>query len=290
MAEGGRAAIRGWRRPTAGVAGGDHRYIFPEHPAEIDRLDVQHYALLGATGALHAAPVDRPRLVLDVGSGTGQWGFDLCAALPDAMVVGFDLQPGKGGQPANYHFVRGNLLQGLPFAADRFDLVHQRLLTTGIPVTHWAAVVQDLVRVARVGGWVELAEIGWSMSPAGPATERLTLLSGQIGRTLGLDTTDVIFRSLDQCLRRAGLTAVERRDFLLPVGEWGGQVGSLMATDVRAGFMRMCSVFEARGLLTGDEGRRLIGTAMEECERLRGCLSLAIAFGRKSRQLSGAPA
>jgi len=45
-----------------------------------------------------------------------------------------------------------------------------------------------------------------------------------------------------------------------------------------------------RGLLTGDEGRRLIGTAMEECERLRGCLSLAIAFGRRSRLTSGASA
>ena len=274
--------MRRGRRPTTTIAGGGPRYIFPEHPAEIDRLDVQHYALLAATGAHYAAPVERPRLVLDVGSGTGQWGFDICRALPDAEVVGFDLQPGKGGQPANYHFLRGNLLQGLPFAADQFDFVHQRLLTMGIPVSSWASVVDDLVRVTSVGGWVELVEISWSMTPAGPATERFMLLAGQIGRRLGLDTTDILFRSLDQGLRRAGLTAVERREFRLPVGEWGGQVGSLMATDVRAGFMRMCSVFEAHGLLTDDEGRQLIGTAMAECERLRGCLSLAIAFGQKS--------
>jgi SAM-dependent methyltransferase len=257
------------------------RYIFPQHPAEIDRLDVQHYALLAVTGAHYAAPVERPRRVLDVGSGTGQWGFDVCMALPDTLVVGFDLRPGKGGQPANYRFVRGNLLQGLPFAADRFDLVHQRLLTTGVPLSCWATVVEDLARVTSAGGWVELVEIGWSASPAGPATERLGNLAGQMGRTLGLDTTEIIFRSLDQGLRRAGLTAVERRGFHLPVGEWGGQVGSLMATDVRTGFMRMCDLFEARGLLTGHEGRELIGAAMAECERLHSSLSLAIAFGRR---------
>jgi SAM-dependent methyltransferase len=264
------------------MADGGQRYIFPEHPAEIDRLDVQHYALLTATGAHFAAPVERPRQILDVGSGTGQWGFDVCAAHPDGLVAGFDLQPGKAGQPANYAFVRGNLLQGLPFATGCFDLVHQRLLTTGIPLSRWSAVVDDLVRVAGVGGWVELVEIGWSASPAGPATERLASLAYQIGRILGLDTTEIIFRSLDQGLRRAGLTSVERREYRLPVGEWGGQVGSWMATDVRAGFTRMCSVFEAHGLLTGSDGRELIGAAMEECERLRSHLSLAIAFGRKT--------
>ncbi|HXM57811.1 MAG TPA: methyltransferase domain-containing protein [Candidatus Dormibacteraeota bacterium] len=285
MAEAGRAAVRSGRRPTATTASGDRRYIFPQHPAEIDRLDVQHYALLAATGALYAAPVERPRLVLDAGSGTGQWGFDVCRVIPDALAVGLDLQPGKSGQPANYHFVRGNLLQGLPFAAGQFDFVHQRLLTTGIPVSCWATVVHDLVRVTRVGGWVELVEIGWSTSPTGPATERLTLLAGRVGRTLGLDTTDIIFRSLEQGLRRAGLAAVERREFRLPVGEWGGQVGSLLATDVRASFMRMCSLFEARGLLTDEEGRELIGTAMAECEELHSCLSLAIAFGHKPRSV-----
>jgi hypothetical protein len=113
-------------------------------------------------------------------------------------------------------------------------------------------------------------------SPAGPATERLAGLAYQIGRTLGLDTAEVIFRSLDQGLRRAGLTSVERRYYQLPVGEWGGQVGSWMATDVRAGFTRMCSLFEARRLLARDEGRKLIGEAMAECERLGSCVVCAL--------------
>jgi len=63
-------------------------------------------------------------------------------------VVGFDLRPGKEGPPPNYRFVRGDVLQGLSFGRDRFDLVHQSLLTPGIPLDLWATVLGELVRVA----------------------------------------------------------------------------------------------------------------------------------------------
>ena len=40
--------------------GGD-AYLFPRHPSEVDRLDVQHYALREALGANYLAPVGRRR-------------------------------------------------------------------------------------------------------------------------------------------------------------------------------------------------------------------------------------
>jgi hypothetical protein len=47
-------------------------YLFPSgHPGESYRLDVQHYALWTTLRANFLAPVDEPRLVLDVGCGTG---------------------------------------------------------------------------------------------------------------------------------------------------------------------------------------------------------------------------
>jgi hypothetical protein len=42
------------------------------------------------------------------------------------MVVGVDLVSSKPHQLTNYHFVYGNVLQGLPYANDRLDFVHQR--------------------------------------------------------------------------------------------------------------------------------------------------------------------
>src|SRR5262245_56879619 len=135
----------------AGTRGttGDAPYLLPHHanePAEIDRLDVQHYALQEQLGTNHLAPLEQPARILDVGCGTGLWAYELGAEFPSARVVGLDLVPSKRPWPADYRFVRGNLLQGLPFADDRFDFVHQRFLMIGVPVRFWQVVVQDLVR------------------------------------------------------------------------------------------------------------------------------------------------
>jgi SAM-dependent methyltransferase len=225
--------------------------------------------------------VDRPARILDVGSGSGQWGFDVCGELPDAVVVGVDLVPSKPGRPARYGFVRGNLLQGLPFADDLFDLVHQRLLVSGIPLVSWPALVAELVRVTRPGGWVELIEGPWEFERAGPATRRLLGLVGGMLAARGLDTTTVVFDSLDRYLREAGLTGVARREISLPIGEWGGQVGSLMATDLRAGLTRVCELLQAQSLLSADEARDLILTSLQECESGRTSGPSAIAYGQK---------
>src|SRR5579884_4515213 len=151
-------------------------YLFPRHPEEVDRLDLQHFALREALGANFLAPVEGPERVLDVGTGTGQWGFEVCHRFPGALVVGFDLVRGKPNPPPGYRHVRGNLLQGLPFRDDVFDFVHQRFLTAGIPVVAWPGAVAELVRVTRPGGWVELAESPLKGHRLGPATERLFAL------------------------------------------------------------------------------------------------------------------
>lgn len=257
------------------------RYLLPRHPGEIDRLDIQHYALRETMGANFLAPVDTPQRLLDVGCGTGQWGFEACLQFPQALVVGLDLVAGKPNRPSRYRWVKANLLQGLPFVHDQFDFVHQRLLVTGVPVTSWPAVVADFVRVTRPGGWVELVEPPLALEQAGPATERLLGFTTGISAALGLDTTRVVFDSLDGYLRQAGLAGVVRRQISMPIGRWGGQIGSLLVTDLRAGFTRVCEVLEARSKLSAEEAGEVIKRAHEEWEHGRMSWTFAIAFGQK---------
>jgi SAM-dependent methyltransferase len=262
--------------------GGNDRYLFPrEHPCESYRLDVQHYALRETLRVNFLSPLHDPRRILDVGCGTGGWAFEVCDQFPEVLVVGLDLVAGVAAGPSRFRLVRGNLLQGMPFADDRFDFVHQRFLLAGVPVRSWPAVVADLARVTRPGGWVELAEIPWEVEEAGPATQRLLALGRKMAASLGLDGGNVVFDALDGYLRRAGLYNVVRRQFSIPIGEWGGRVGSLMATDGRAAFTRLCEVLEARSRLSAEEGRDLIREAMREWERGRMSTPCAVAFGRK---------
>src|SRR5207253_1392311 len=122
------------REPASGDA-----YVLPRHPAELDRLDVQHYALREALGANYLAP----------------------------------------------------------------------------------------------GGWIELVEGATRLEPVSPASDRLSGLLKHLGAARGLDATGAVFDSLDAHLVRAGATMVTKQTAALPVGEWGGRIGSLMASDIR---------------------------------------------------------
>ena len=227
-------------------------YVLPRHPTEVDRLDVQHYALREALDANYLAPVRSPTVVLDAGTGTGQWAYEVCREFPEATVIGLDLVPGKAGSPPNYRGVRGNLLQGLPLRDDLIDFVHQRFLFSGVPVKSWPDVVTDLVRVARPGGWVELVEGATELQPTSPATERLAELFRTLNTSMGLDSTGVVFKSLDGYLKGAGMSEVERHTVALPVGEWGGRIGSMMASDFRALFTRLAPVFQVKFGVSAD--------------------------------------
>ncbi len=259
-------------------------YLFPRHPGEADRLDLQHHALREALGRNYLAPVGSLGRVLDVGTGTGQWGFELCWEHPGALVVGLDLVPGRAEHPSGYRHVRGNLLQGLPFPDGVFDLVHQRFLVSGIPLGEWPRVVAELVRVTRPGGWVELGEPTMRLQRAGTAIDRLQGMFLEMAGSLGLDTKDRVFRSLDGYLREAGLEEVTRRELEIPVGEWGGRVGSFMASDARAICTRMCEVLQAKGVFSAEKAADLIRRAMQELEERRTIALVAIAYGRKPDQ------
>jgi SAM-dependent methyltransferase len=232
--------------------------------------------------ANYLAPIGRPSHVLDVGCGTGQWAYELSEQFPNALVVGLDLEPSKPIRPDNYRFVRANLLHGLPFLQERFDFVHQRLLaTSGVPLKSWSAVVDDLVRVTRPGGWLELAEARLEIESPGPATAQLVDFARRLGRSLGLDTTGLVVASLDDHLRRAGLEWVRKKDLDLPVGEWGGQVGSLLCSDVRAAFTRLCEASGERFGVSADDCASLLRAMQQECDEYQSKLNFAVAFGQK---------
>jgi SAM-dependent methyltransferase len=256
-------------------------YVLPRHPTEFDRLDVQHYAMRDALAANYLAPIERPNRILDVGCGTGQWAYEVCHQFPEAMVIGLDLEPSKPERPANYRFVKADLLKGLPFPDDSFDFVHQRLLQSGVPLKLWSDVMTDLVRVACPGGWIELVEVKGEVTAGGPATARLLELLLQLAGSRGLDRTGLLFRQLDEYLRLAGLADVQRRDVDVPMGDWGGSTGSLMATDLRALYTRLSGPFQAQLGLTAAECSDLIATMSRELDEYRTLSTFAVAFGRK---------
>ena len=213
-------------------------YLLPKDDGEIDRLDFQHYMLRFALRGNYAAPVEDPHRILDVGTGTARWALEMAQYFPDADVIGVDLvePPVDVGtrpdiRPANYTFVAGNVLEGLPFADASFDLVHQRLLVGALPKVGWPQDVRELARVTRPGGWVELVEAA-PVPDGGPALRDLSYWLITACERRGLDA--LIGPRVGDLLREAGLQGVNYHEARLPIGKYGGRLGVMSETNLIA--------------------------------------------------------
>jgi SAM-dependent methyltransferase len=82
----------------------------------------------------------------------------LAADFPSASFTGIDFSPviPKIIKPRNVFFVQGDILDGLPFEDNTFDFVHQRFLLFAYPLDKWQNVINDMVRVLKPGGYLEV--------------------------------------------------------------------------------------------------------------------------------------
>ncbi|WP_201382874.1 class I SAM-dependent methyltransferase [Ktedonobacter sp. SOSP1-52] len=143
----------------------------------------------------------------------------------------------KSFKQPNYRFVEADVLKGLPFRDRSFDFVHQRLLFLAIPAHAWPSELLELVRVARPGGWIELVESEIQARNAGPATQRMGQWIIEVSKRRGIDSSQV--PHLGTYLKNAGLQNVVTRSVTVPMGQWGGRVGSMMAANINSAYQAM---------------------------------------------------
>jgi ubiquinone/menaquinone biosynthesis C-methylase UbiE len=184
--------------------------------------DAERTRLL-AQCALHRAEAED--LLDRTGVGPGSRALDLgCGPLgvldlladrvgPSGQVVGVDREPRFLAMAARSLHERGldrvglvgadAVSTGLPSAS--FDLVHERLLLVNVPRP--AAVVAEMVRLARPGGCVAVQDVdwvSWTCEPAHPDWPRLTAALARVW------SGDVhVGRRLPALLRAAGLVDVQ---------------------------------------------------------------------------------
>lgn len=265
-------------------------YVLPRDVEEMNRLDFQHYVLRQAFKGNFLAPVGNPREILDVGTGTGRWASEVATVFPTANVVGLDINPppvdehsAAGGaelRPSNYAFVPGNVLEGLPFADGSFDFVHMRLLVLAMPHDRWPVVVNELIRVARPGGWVESVEVIEDQQ-GGPSVDQIMSWVGAMLQRRGIDIRDG--SRVGSLLQAQGLVNVFSRRIEVPIGVHGGRVGRLMAADILNGMQALRGPMEQLGLTTTAEFDQVFAAARQAMEspRVHCVAPFYIAYGQR---------
>lgn len=268
------------RKYAAGIP-----YMLPKDMEEVNRLDFQHYMLRYALRGNYAAPLTDPHDILDVGTGTGRWAAEMAELFPRARIVGVDIAApaaveGKGPlvTPANYRFAAANVLEGLPFPDASFDFTHQRLLYGALPADRWQAVVNDLMRVTRPGGWIELVE-GSLVQHGGPAMASLNAWMNEASARRGIDVS--AGASIGTFLRTAGAVGVTQHTINLPMGKHGGRVGALVESDGFSVFKGFQSRLVAAGMVDDATYAATVEAARHEAATLPFVWPMYIAYGQR---------
>ncbi|OAG04993.1 HbrB-domain-containing protein [Paraphaeosphaeria sporulosa] len=102
--------------------------------------------------------------ILDMGCGPGTITTGLANHVPQGSITGVDLTPEiiaqakqlaeqqNGGAPKNVEFSTGNVLEGLPFADETFDVVWMSQVLLHIPEP--VKALKELRRVLKTGGFI----------------------------------------------------------------------------------------------------------------------------------------
>lgn len=158
-------------------------YYHPADDREIARLDELQYVIRTVYGSNVLAPITKsPRLILDVGAGSGthsgsfieigRWAIEVADEYPGASIIGLDLAPIESPfTPINCEFRVGDLSEELDaFDDGSMDLVHSRytlhwysknrFLHAGVTRDQWPLYIQETFRILQPGiGWAQFCEM-----------------------------------------------------------------------------------------------------------------------------------
>jgi hypothetical protein len=81
---------------------------------ELDRIDYKYNLLRRIIGDSYITPINEPKNVLDIGTGTGFWLMDLASRWPSSQFTGVDIVPHFPSlvKPKNCRFIQLDLLNG----------------------------------------------------------------------------------------------------------------------------------------------------------------------------------
>ncbi|KAI5122767.1 hypothetical protein M0805_009849 [Coniferiporia weirii] len=138
---------------------------YTSHNLNFDTVD--HLILADVYGGITLQKLEsHPNRVLDLGCGGGMWILAAAQQWTSTTFVGFDIhtrQPNlsRALQPdlaRRVQWVHGNFLEPLPFADGEFDLARMQNIGLGVPEDEWQNVIDELVRVLKPGGSLEIIE------------------------------------------------------------------------------------------------------------------------------------
>ncbi|CAG8617939.1 22803_t:CDS:2, partial [Dentiscutata erythropus] len=244
-------------------------YHLPNDEDETDRLHLQHFLLRYLFQSNFSAPVNhilsKPGAkVLDIGCGAGSWSFDIATTYPLAKVVGLDISPHQPTmiKPKNFEFIRANVHERLPFDDNTFDFVFQRYLTVGLNKEKCPQVFNELVRVLKPGGFLELCEPS-SIFDAGPTTKNIWDCEYEILEEQGSDF-DLYQKLEEYCQNQGQLENIKKEVIQCYFVNDNVELGKAILNNTISAYASLKPILTKKMQISDEEYDKLIKTSEKE--------------------------
>jgi len=197
-------------------------YSFPNDESEQHRMDLHHeMALKACDGKLHVAPLENPKRILDIGTGTGIWSVEAGDLYPDAEILGNDLSAVQPIMvPPNVKFEIDDVEDVWTYPVP-FDYIHSRFMAGAI--SDWSKLIKNCFDNLEPGGIAEFQDgdfLSYSDDDTINGTDflewnkKIVEAADTVGRTL------LVGSKLEGWLREAGFEDIHHEKIRLPVGIW----------------------------------------------------------------------
>jgi len=189
-------------------------------------------------GGNHRAPVadilknQHGSKIISIGCGP-TWACEMAQEFPTSQVFGLD----KSGtfpqscKPNNCQFDLVDPLTGsLPYPDEYFDYACVRYMAHQSSELKWRALLMELMRVMKPHSFLEFQDVDLRVLARGPLLGELQEQAFKFLKSRGVDISTV--KRLPATISRLGLKMIKHEEVMTPIGNWGGKVGSLFATEV----------------------------------------------------------
>lgn len=200
----------------------------------------------------------------------------------------------------NFQFTIHNVLEGpIPFESNTFDYVEQYMVSLAYKTDDWTTVLQEIHRVTKPGGYIQLIEPELYVRQLGPYGEQwqehgsivficklyiihvLFFIVRQALRNKRGSDPDIATK-LSQLLTELGLEEVTSRFVSIPLGQWGLDIGNLWEQNIDA-FLESARPFFADIMQISSTDYKLGRQKLkEELKSRKAFNNVYVVYGRKS--------
>ncbi|CAG8564055.1 14914_t:CDS:2 [Cetraspora pellucida] len=213
----------------------DEKYPLPKKNYGGDRLALQHNIFKYIWQSNFSAPVNEKletgAKVLDFGCGTATWLIDLSSQYPKSSFFGVekpssvlrDLTPST---PQNVSIQYCDLLSKLPFEDETFDFIYIRFMASVIPDNNFKEVINELVRVLKTDGYMEIMDVDAQGGNEGMLTQEFMSSVRSYYKSVGINPT--ITATLEPLFRsKSHLASITTERQCYPIGNWDNPIGEI---------------------------------------------------------------